>query len=84
MTIQLELDFLPSYAFVACADLRALSISFSTCPFSLKEKHLSHYLNLLFQASDLKLYAFLNDYISCDEYAFLSNSTLESSDIYWS
>lgn len=84
MTIQLELDFLPSYAFQACSELRAFSVSLSGRPFFLKEKHLSRYLKLLREAKDLKHYAFMQNYIECEEYALLFNSILESSDIYWS
>ena len=84
MTIQLELDFLPSYAFSACSDLRAFAVSFSSSSFFLKEKHLSQYKKLQRQAVDLKNYAFLHDFIGSEEYADISNSILESSDLFWS
>jgi len=84
MTIQLELDFLPSYAFSACADLRAYAVSRSACSFAFKDRYFSRYKKLQRQANDLKNYAFLHDFIGSEEYVDLSNSILESSDIFWS
>lgn len=87
MTIQLELNFLPSYAYSACEDLYAFAVSFSSLFSSThaeKEKYFFDYQKLQRQAIDLKNYAFLHDFIDCDEYSYLSKSIVESSDIFWS
>lgn len=84
MTIQLELNFLPAYAFSASAELRAFAVSASALTYSFKDQYFSHYKALQRQASDLKNYAFLHDFINDEEYAVLSNSILESSDLFWS
>lgn len=82
MTIQLELNFLPSYAFDAADSLYVFSLAFSIVP------HNSFYIEcfnkLHRQAIDLKNYVFFHGYIDCDEYSFLSNSIYESSDLFWS
>lgn len=86
MTIQLELDFLPTYAFKACEDLYAFAVSFasfSTATDALTEKYYTHYYNLQLQAIDLKGHAFLNGYISVEDFEFLSDLVLDSSSLYW-
>lgn len=86
MTIQLELDFLPSYAFSAADDLYLLAVSFSSiiaAPFSEKEKYFYDLQKLQRQAIDLKNYAFLHDFIDGDEYAYLSKLIIDSSDRFW-
>lgn len=86
MTIQLELNFLPTYAFKACEDLHAFAVSFasfSTITDALKAKYYTQYYNLQLHAMDLKGHAFLNGYISVDEFEFLSDLVLESSNLYW-
>lgn len=82
MTIQLELNFLPSYAFSSAEDLYLIALACSTV--TNKSRYLPIYRALQRQASDLKNYAFFYGYIDCDEYAYLSKSIIESSDIYWS
>lgn len=82
MTIQLELDFVASYADLACLDLRAFAVSASTLLF--REHYLPRFKALQRQANDLKNFAFLHDFIDGDEYSRLSNSIIESSDIFWS
>jgi len=87
MTIQLELDFLPSYAFSASADLYVIATFFSslvTSTHAEKEKYFFDFQKLQRQAIDLKNYAFLHDYIDGDEYSRLSKLIIESSDLFWS
>lgn len=87
MTIQLELNFLPSYAFSSAEDLYLFAVSFSSLFHSThaeKEKYFYDFQKLQRQALDLKNFAFLHDFIDCDEYAYLSKSIIESSDIFWS
>lgn len=83
MTIQLELDFLPAYAFAAVSELRTFAFSMFGCSFCFKDQHFAHYKKLQRQASDLKNYAFLHDYIGSEEYTDLCNLIIESSDIFW-
>ena len=86
MTIQLELNFLPTYAFKACEDLYAFAVSFasfSTDTDALTEKYFFHYRELQREAMDLKGHAFLNGYISVEDFEFLSDLVLDSSSLYW-
>ena len=83
MTIQLELNFLPVYAFSAVSELRAYALSRSGLSHAFKDRYFFHYKKLQRQAIDLKNYAFLHGYICDNEYVDLSNSILDSSDIYW-
>ncbi|HUH57025.1 MAG TPA: hypothetical protein VL020_00720 [Pseudomonadales bacterium] len=86
MTIQLELDFLSTYAFKACEDLYAFAVSFasfSTTTDALKPKFYTRYYELQRQAMDLKGHAFLNGYIGLDDFMYLHDLILESSDLYW-
>lgn len=82
MTIQLELNFLPGYALDAAGSLYAFALAASTV--TNKPRYLSRYKALQRQATDLKNYAFFHGYIDGDFYAYLSNSILESSDLFWS
>lgn len=87
MTIQLELNFLPSHAFSSAEDLYLFAVSFSSLfafTHAEKEKYFFDYQKLQRQAIDLKNHAFLHGYIDGDEYEYLSNSILESSDLFWS
>ena len=82
MTIQLELNFLPLYAFDALDSLYKFALASSTV--TDKPRYLPRYKALQRQATDLKNYAFFHGYIDADIYAFLSNSILECSDLFWS
>lgn len=86
MTVQLELNFLPTYAFKACEDLYSFAVSFasfSTATDALKSKYYTHYYELQRQAMDLKGHAFLSGYIGVEDFEFLSDLVLESSNLYW-
>lgn len=82
MTIQLELNFFPSYAFDAADSLYTFALACSVV--SNKSRYSSRYAKLQRQALDLKNYAFFHGYIDGDDYAFLSNAIHESSDLFWS
>lgn len=82
MTIQLELNFLTDYAFDAVASLYMFALASSAV--TNKPRYLPRYKALQRQATDLKNYAFFHGYIDGDVYAYLSNSILESSDLFWS
>lgn len=82
MTIQLELDFLPSYVHTAIADLRAFAVAVSRSSF--KQGYILRYRKMECQASDLKTYAFLHGYIDFNEWDYLSSLMDESSFIFWS
>ncbi|AXH77943.1 MAG: hypothetical protein [Inoviridae sp.] len=83
MTIQLELDFLPAYAFESASELRTFAFSIFGCSHNFTSLNFPHYKKLQRQATDLKNYAFLNGYIDDVEYTHLSNLIIESSDIFW-
>lgn len=82
MTIQLELDFLASYAFDAVDSLYVFSLACSVVPHN--ARYINRYKALQRQAIDLKNHAFLHGYIDSDSYAFLANSIHESADLFWS
>lgn len=82
MTIQLELNFFPAYAFDAVDSLYAFALASSFV--ANKPRYLPRYKALQRQASDLKNYAFFHGYIDADAYAYLSNAIHESSDLFWS
>ena len=84
MTIQLELDFLTSYAFDACLDLHIFATSISNSNSFLKNNYIFRLKELQRQATDLRNHAFLHDYINWEEYEFLSDSIFASSDLFWS
>ncbi|AXH75721.1 MAG: putative membrane protein [Inoviridae sp.] len=82
MTIQLELNFFPSYACDAVDSLYVFSLACSVVPHN--SRYINRYKALQRQAIDLKNYAFLHGYIDSDTYAYLANSIHESADLFWS
>ncbi|AXQ66360.1 MAG: hypothetical protein [Inoviridae sp.] len=82
MTIQLELNFLPDYALDAVDSLHIFALASSVV--TNKSRYLPRYKALQRQAADLQHYAFLHGFIDADVYAYLSNSILESCDLFWS
>lgn len=82
MTIQLELNFLPSYAADAVDSLYFFTLACSVV--ANKSRYLSRYKALQTQAQDLVNYAHLNGYVDFEQYAYFSNAILESSDLFWS
>lgn len=81
MTVQLELDFLSSYAYVSVSELRAFAVAASRSSF--KSAYIFRYREMKQQALDLSSYAILNNCINFDEYVFLTDSIEQSSDIFW-
>lgn len=81
MTIQLELNFLPSYAADSVDSLYFYSLACSVVPH--QAKSVNRYKKLQTQAQDLVNYAHLNGYIDFEQYAYFSNAILESSDLFW-
>lgn len=82
MTIQLEFNFISVYAFESVYHLHVFSLASSTI--ANQSRNLARYKELHRQATDLKNYAFLHDYITVDEYERLTNLIFESAELVWS
>lgn len=82
MTVQLELDFLPAYLEAAISELHDFAVSVSQLPFN--QNQILVYRDMERQASDLKHYAFLHNFIDWNQYEHFSTLMDKSSVIFWS
>lgn len=82
MTIQLELDFTPSYVAQTFLSFH----NFVNCVHGsfLRNNYTHKMQQLRREANDTKNYAFLHGYISCETYEFYTNSIIELTDLFWS